>query len=114
MLDDDDEWHEDRFPVGRDLRLMRGMYLGNTFETELPCPADAATYEKYAKLPSWHVEEAASLVAGFRPRRNIQFFPSAGLPSESGAAASPDQDLLTWNKLLHGLVGQILAVYARY
>ena len=43
------------------------MYAGNTVPTERPRRADRSTYETYAKLPSWHVEEVASLAAGLIP-----------------------------------------------
>jgi hypothetical protein len=38
---------------------------GNTIPAEWPQRADESTYATYAKLPSWHLEEAASLLAGY-------------------------------------------------
>jgi hypothetical protein len=60
------------------------MYAGNTVPTEWPRRADRSKYETYAKLPSWHVEEAASLAAALIPRQNfhLKFRPIHGVPGE--------------------------------
>jgi hypothetical protein len=70
------------------------MYAGNTVPTEWPRRADRSTYETYAKLPSWHVEEAASLAAALIPRQNfhLKFRPIHGVPGEP----KPYEDAKTW------------------
>lgn len=108
---DDSEFHAECHRMGRIPPIFPRMYLGNIVEIELPRRADAAIFEVYARLPSWHVEEAASLVAGFAPRKNLQFFPTAGLP---GNPDVPRDTALTWNALLQGDVGTILGLYARH
>jgi hypothetical protein len=69
-------------------------YAGNTAPTEWPRRADRSTYEAYAKLPSWHVEEAASLAAGLIPRQNLhlKFRPIDGVPGEP----KPYEDAKRW------------------
>src|SRR5689334_7258053 len=88
------------------------VYIGSTHPTEWPQRACEATYTKYARLPTWHVEEAASLVCGFEPRKSLylQFHPMAATP----ATPPPYDGALTWNGLLHGPVGEILSLYGRY
>ncbi len=112
----DEDVYYDVHPFGRIPPKRSGMYYGNVILSELPRRADAATYEKYARLPSWHVEEAAALVVGFEPRASTQFFPSEGLPRnpDQPEVAAPNDGAVTWNALLHGAVGQVLALYARY
>ena len=74
------------------------MYAGNTVPTEWPRRADRSKYETYAKLPSWHVEEAASLAAALIPRQNfhLKFRPIHGVPGEP----KPYEDAKTWGALL--------------
>jgi len=74
------------------------MYAGNTLPTEWPRRADRSTHETYAKLPSWHVEEVASLAAGLIPRQNFHrnFRPIHSVPEEP----KPYEDAKTWSALL--------------
>ena len=89
------------------------MYAGNTVPTEWPKRADRSTYESYAKLPSWHVEEAASLTAGLIPRQSLylNFRPIDGVPGEP----KPYEDAKTWGGLLEetGPVGRVISLLAR-
>src|SRR6266480_1317426 len=88
------------------------MYAGNTVPTEWPKRANRSTYETYAKLPSWHVEEAASLTAGHPAPKPLSEFPSdrrcAGKPK-------PYEDAKTWGVLLEetGPVGRVISLLAR-
>lgn len=92
------------------------MYLDNKIPTEWPRRADESTYRKYAKLHSWHLEEAASLVAGYEPRRDTQCFPIDGKPgtADQPEIPPPYEGAMTWNELLHGAIGKVLSLYARY
>ena len=89
------------------------MYAGNTVPTEWPRRADRSTYETYAKLPSWHVEEAASLAAGLIPRQNFHrnFRPIHSVPEEP----KPYEDAKTWGALLDETepVGRVMSLLAR-
>jgi hypothetical protein len=85
-----------------------------TSATEWPRRADQATYEKYAKLPAWHIEEAASLAAGFvpRPRLHLNFRPLDDEP----AGSPPYNGAQTWAQLLDpetGCVGRVMVSFAR-
>lgn len=86
---------------------------GNTVPTEWPKRADRSTYETYAKLPSWHVEEAASLSAGLIPRQSfsLNFRPIHSVPGEP----KPYEDAKPWGVLLEetGPVGRVIALLAR-
>jgi hypothetical protein len=89
------------------------MYAGNTIPTEWPTRADQFTYEEYAKQPSWHVEEAASLAAGFVPRapRNLNYRPLHDEPKES----RPYDGAKTWGALINGgPIGELISLFARY
>ena len=89
------------------------MYAGNTVPTEWPRRADRSTYETYAKLPSWHVEEAASVAAALIPRQNshLKFRPIHGAPGEP----KPYEDAKTWGVLLDETepVGRAISLLAR-
>jgi hypothetical protein len=88
------------------------MYAGNMVPNDWPQRADRATYEKWARLPSWHLEEAASLVCRYRPRssHDLPWFPLDSRPT----APPPSQDAKTWNELLHGDIGGVLGLYRRF
>ena len=89
------------------------MYAGNTVPTEWPRRADRSTYETYAKLPSWHVEEAASLAADLIPRQNLHrnFRPIHSVPEEP----KPYEDAKTSGALLDETepVGRVMSLLAR-
>ena len=116
----DEDWDDCALSYGRSVRGQARMYLGNTVPKKWPRRADSETYEKYARLPSWHVEEAASLVAGYEPRANTRYFPTNGIPETESAMSDrsentpPYPGAMNWNALLHGPVGSVLAIYARY
>ena len=90
--------------------------LGNTIPTEWPQRADTSIYEKYARLPSWHIEEAASLVAGFKPRVDTRFCPLDGKPGTTDQPDPPPpyEGAVTWNALLRGEIGNVISLYARH
>ncbi len=89
------------------------MYAGNTVPTEWPRRADRSTYETYAKVPSWNVEEAASLAAGLIPRQNFHrnFRPIHSVPEEP----KPYEDAKTCSALLDETepVGRVMSLLAR-
>ncbi len=88
------------------------MYRGKTIPTEWPARADPSTYEEYAKQPSWHVEEAASLAAGFVPRADhLSYCPLHEVPNKS----PPYDGAETWGTLINGgRIGKLISLYARY
>lgn len=47
------------------------MYGANILVSEPPARADEETFKQYAARPSWHIEAAASLAAGYVPRANL-------------------------------------------
>lgn len=94
------------------------MYDGLIFEKDWPQPADAATYSQYFDGLMWHVEEAASLVHGFVPRKNIFARPTDGigpgrtLPTGKQRPLGPKSQ--TWAQLLDGPIGNTMSRYIRY
>lgn len=87
------------------------MYYGNTVPASWPERASRETYEEYAKRPSWHIEEAAALVAGFVPRHEqyLNFRPLHDRPRQP----MPSGRAKTWGQLLEGPVGTSISLYAR-
>jgi hypothetical protein len=114
MDDDVDDLEPIGAPFG--LPVLHGaetpLYVGNVVPADWPPHADNATYGTWAKFPSWHVEEAASLVCGFQPRRrsDLALFPLDSEPK----APSPYENAKTWNALHHGEIGAILDLFARF
>jgi len=116
-----------RIGIGRGIRsLSHGLlqslsvrlsdfYRGSMACSEWPKRATAETYRRYALRTSWYVEAAASLVAGFEPRRNISYFPIPGKPQAPDGHFVPEPYTAapTWYDLLQETapVGQILAIY---
>jgi hypothetical protein len=88
------------------------MYIGNVVPADWPVRADREVHEAWAKLPAWHIEEAASLVCGYQPRKrsDLPFFPLDSEPREP----SPYENAKTWNGLLHGEIGSVLDLFARF
>jgi hypothetical protein len=89
------------------------MYTGYTIPTEWPTRADRSTYVEYAKQPSWHAEEAASLAAGFVPRarRDLSYCPLHDEPKEP----PPYDGAKTWGALINGgSIGELISQYARH
>jgi hypothetical protein len=88
------------------------MYIGNVVPADWPVRADRAAHEAWAKLPSWHIEEAASLVCGYQPRKrsDLPFFPLDSEPK----APPPYEGAKTWNALFHGEIGAVFDLYARF
>ena len=87
------------------------MYCGNTIPADWPQHANRSAYRKYALLPSWHIEEATALVAGYIPReaRSLAFFPLHDTPD----IPMPSPQAKTWGQLLDGTIGNNMALYAR-
>jgi hypothetical protein len=69
-------------------------------------------YEAWAKLPSWDIEEAATLVCGYQPRKrsDLAFFPLDSEPK----APPPYERAKTWNALFHGEIGAVLDLFGRF
>ncbi len=88
------------------------MYIGNVVPPDWPVRADPAAYEQWGKLPAWHIEEAASLVCGYQPRKesDLPFFPLDSEPK----GPPPYENAKTWNGLLHGEIGAVLNLFARF
>ncbi len=87
------------------------MYSGRTVPHDWPTRATRETYALYAAKPSWHIEEATTLAAGFRPRNPfyLNFQPMEGAPTEP----KPRSDAKTWAQLFDGPIGQNISAYAR-
>ena len=110
----DHEKYSDMLSLGRPLPNWSGMYGGGLIvPTEWPQLADPSTYEAYARLPSLHVEEAASLFAGFVPRDrlSLNFRPVHDMPK----TPPPYEGAKTWGMLIseREAIGRIISLYAR-
>ena len=79
------------------------MYRDDFFYAHIPKDwprrANKETYEFYAQLPSWHLEQAAALVTGYIPRAtDLDLSPAPGDPQ----APRPSSDAKTWYQLIYG------------
>lgn len=86
------------------------MYEANTIVKDAPQRADEETFKQYAALPSWHIEAAASLAAGYVPRKYLFAKPICPT-SEFDDQAAPDSN---WCYLLlsKNPVGRTIDLYA--
>jgi hypothetical protein len=91
---------------------MAPMYIGHVVPADWPARADQATHEVWAKLPSWHIQEAACLVCDLRPRKtsDLPLFPMDSEPN----APPPYEGAKTWNALFRGEIGAVLDLFARF
>ena len=80
-----------------------------------PLPADKGTYESYARLPAWSLEQAATLAAGYIPRTtDLHLCPD---PAEPPNARRPYPDAKTWGQLIQlrdGAIRKILESFVLY
>jgi hypothetical protein len=88
------------------------MYIGHVVPADWPVRADQAVYEAWAKLPSWHIQEAACLVCGLQPRKtsDLPFFPMDSEPN----TPPPYEGAKTWNARFRGEIGAVFDLFARF